>query len=225
VAQQDRGEVGFGDLAGAVRDQRQRLVVPDLAQQRGGDLGRGLQPALPPRGLLVEPGVLDDDPGGRGERDDDLLVVCGEPAAGLLLGQVEVPEHGVADADRHPEEGAHRRMVRREAERHLVVPQRVQPERLRGVDDDAEQTVPARQVPDPGPLLGAHAVGHERPQPAVRPRPEHPQRAVPGVREPAGDPHDPLEDAVEVEVRRDADDCVQQAPEPVLGVHHLADPR
>ncbi len=51
---------------------------------------------------------------GHGEELDEHLVVLREPA--LLLGEVEVPEHPVADGHGDPEEAPHRRMVVREAD-------------------------------------------------------------------------------------------------------------
>ena len=47
----------------------------------------------------------------------------------LLLGQVEVPEGTTAQQDRHAEEAAHRRMVRREADRARIVGDRLEPQR------------------------------------------------------------------------------------------------
>ena len=41
----------------------------------------------------VQPGVLDGDAGGRGQRDDELLVDVGEHVPRPLVGQVEVAEH------------------------------------------------------------------------------------------------------------------------------------
>ncbi len=48
--------------------------------------------------VLVQAGVLDRQPGRRGERDDELLVDVGEHLAVGLVGQVQVPEHLVARA-------------------------------------------------------------------------------------------------------------------------------
>ena len=63
------------------------------------------EPLLAAPDVLVQPGVLDRDGGGRGERDHDVLVLGGEPAR--LVGQVEVADDGVADSDRDAEEAAH----------------------------------------------------------------------------------------------------------------------
>ena len=50
--------------------------------------------------LLVEPGVLDRDPGVEREHLDQLLVVLAELGGADLLGQVEVADRSPADADR-----------------------------------------------------------------------------------------------------------------------------
>ena len=52
---------------------------------------------------------------------DELLVLVGEVLAALLLGQVEVAVGDAAQQDRHAEERAHRRMVRREPDRARVL--------------------------------------------------------------------------------------------------------
>ena len=53
---------------------------------------------------------------------------------------------------------------------------------------------------------------------------DHAQRAVAGADELAGRLHDPLQGAAQVEVGADADDRVQQGPQPLPAGHHLADP-
>ena len=63
---------------------------------------------------------------------DELLVLLGEVLAAGLLGQVEVAVGDAAQQDRHAEERAHRRMVRREADRARVLrDQVVEPQRPR----------------------------------------------------------------------------------------------
>ena len=57
-----------------------------------------------PLHLLVEPGVLDGDPGVAREHLDPLVLV-GEPA--VLLGEVEVADRAAADDDRDAEERVH----------------------------------------------------------------------------------------------------------------------
>ena len=48
VHQGDRRQVGLRHLSRPVGDQLQHVLATDVAEQRGGDLGRGLEPALPP---------------------------------------------------------------------------------------------------------------------------------------------------------------------------------
>ena len=218
MPQQDRGDVGVGNLAGSVGDQREGLVLPDIPEECRGDLGGSLQPALPSRRLLVEPGVLDDDARGGRERDDDLLVVRGEAVPGLLLGQVEVAEDGVPDADGHAEERVHRRVVGGETVGLHVLAERGQSKRLRRVDDHAEDAVTAREVADLRALHVGEPVRDELPQPPVRAGAEHAEGAVLRIRELASHPDDALQDAVHVEVGGDADHRVQQPAQPVLGV-------
>ena len=64
---------------------------------------------------------LDHDARRRSQRDDDLLVIDGEPAERLLLREVQVPEHPVPGADRYAEKRVHRRVVGREAEGSLIL--------------------------------------------------------------------------------------------------------
>ena len=64
--------------------------------------------------LLVQPGVLDRDPGVDRERLDEPLVVLGELVGARLVGQVEVADGAALDGDRDAEEAVHRRVIRRE---------------------------------------------------------------------------------------------------------------
>ena len=110
--QHEGDDVGVGDQPGLARDQPQRFFAFGR-QQLLGYLGRCLQPVLAAPRLLIQPGVGDRDPGGRGQRGDQLLVLGAELAV-LALGEIEVAEHDVADPDRHAEEAVHRRVVGRE---------------------------------------------------------------------------------------------------------------
>jgi hypothetical protein len=98
-----------------------------------------------------------------------------------------------------------------------------QPQWFGPVDDQAEQPVTARQVTDGVPLLLREPVRDERLQPAARPRAEHPQGGVLGVRELAGGLHDAMQHAVQRQVAGDRDDGVEQKRQPVLPVDDLAD--
>jgi hypothetical protein len=78
------------------------------------------------------------------------VVVAGELVGALLLGEVEVAEDPVGDADRYPEERAHRGVVFREADRGDMLGDLAQPKRLRVLHQHPEQALALREVPDPG---------------------------------------------------------------------------
>ena len=97
---------------------RRRVVA---GQQVGADIAGGLDPQLAGVRGLIEPGVVDCDAGGAGQREHQYLVGLGEGRPVCLLGQVEVAVHLIADPDGHAEEAAHRRMVRRKPDRRTDV--------------------------------------------------------------------------------------------------------
>jgi hypothetical protein len=107
------GEIRAGGSRGMLADQRVRLLRL-AGQQHGHQLSGGVKPAAALLGLRVPPGVGDRRAGGRGERDRQLLIFRGELAAGGTLGEVEVAEDLLADADRDAEEAGHRRVSGRE---------------------------------------------------------------------------------------------------------------
>ena len=115
-----------------------------------------------------------------------------EVAAACLLGEVEVPEHPVADPYRHPEERRHRRVVVGEPVRSRVLADVVQPQRLGMVDEQAQHAVPARQVTDLRDQLLGDAVVDEGPEPTVAGLRQHAQSGVLRVDELTGDGDDPL---------------------------------
>ena len=98
--------------------------------------------------VAIEPGVLDRDRRPVGQDDDGLLVVGRERLAADLLGEVQVPPRLAANEDRDAEEGAHRRVPRREAVGARMLADVVQAQRARVVDEHAEQAATARQVAD-----------------------------------------------------------------------------
>ena len=135
-------------MPGLVGDQPEHRGRIGAGQQFGADVAGGFDPRLSGLGLFVQPGVVDRDARGRGERLDEYLVVLAERLPARLLGQIQVAEHLVADPYRHSEECPHRRMVRRKADRRGVVGDVVQPNRLGIVDQHPEHAAPLRQVPD-----------------------------------------------------------------------------
>ena len=130
--------------------------------ERVADLVQRLELARPARRRLVEARVLDRDRGLRGEQRDELLVLLGEVAAAVLLGQVEVPVGDAAQQDRHAEEGVHRRVVR--AGSRPSAGRRARSCRRSGRasrDQHAEDAAPARQVADRRVRLGVDPVREE----------------------------------------------------------------
>ncbi len=118
-------------------------------QQRRRDRPARLPPGAAAPGLLVQAGVADRDAGGRGQGDErpprrPPVNSC----AVELVGEVEVAEHDVADPHGHAEEGAHRRVARREADGRGVLREVAQPQRLGCAQELAEHAEPARRRPD-----------------------------------------------------------------------------
>ncbi len=210
------GEGGAGDLAGPLGDQQQGRAAFTAGHQAVGDLGVGLQPALPQPGFLVEAGVVDGDPGGDREGRQDGLVLLVELLTAALLGQVQVAEDLVAHADRDAEEGVHRRVVRREAVGGGVIGEFGYPQRLGVADQLAEDAVALRVVADAGDLLVADADGVEGGQPRAV-RADHPEGGVTGVHERRGGLHDAVQRLFEVEFPSDGEDRFEETVHPVAG--------
>ena len=123
-------------------------------------------------------GVVDRASCRRRQRLGQLLVLGGERSAGAP-GQVQVAEHLVANPDRHAQEAVHRRMPRREPAERSSSPSRSSRIGARIVDQRPEQTLPLRQVPDPGDVLIGHADVDELGQMPVGG--DHPERGVPSA--------------------------------------------
>jgi hypothetical protein len=111
VGHGQRGEVRVCGGRGEPGDQRVRLYRRTGQQQRC-QLGGGVQPAAAPLGFGEPPRVGDRRAGRRGQRDRQLFIVRGERPAPGPLGEVQVAEDLLPDADRDPEEAGHRRMGR-----------------------------------------------------------------------------------------------------------------
>jgi hypothetical protein len=158
-----------------------------------------------------------------GERHHDLLVVVAELGGAQLLGQVQVAEDLVADAHGDAEEAVHRRMVRREPVRVGVFANVRKPDRVRIGDQEPQHAAAVRQVADLGVGRGVDAVGDEVDQLGAIGA-DHAQRAVSRAAQRARRLDDALQRAAQVEVGADADDRVQQGPQPFPAGHDLADP-
>ena len=190
------------ELQRAPGDQPQRVVLARPGQELVADLRRRLQPLLPQPALLEQVGVVHRDPGRRREGLDENLVVAGELPAAVLLGQVQVAEHRITDPDGHPEKGAHRRVVRREAHRCLVPAQVGQPQRALTEDELPEQPPAFGEAPHGRPrrLVQPHV---DEPRDAAG-RAEHAERPVPGVDEIDRGVHDPSQGGLQLETEATA---------------------
>ena len=119
---------------------------------------------------LHEPGLVDGHAGRGRERHCEGLVVVAELGRPPLLAEVQVAEHLAPHPDRHAEERAHRRVVRRKAIRVRVLREIRQPQRL-GIDDEqTEDAVSLGQVPDRSVGRRVDADGDELAQVAGRHR-------------------------------------------------------
>lgn len=115
----------------------------------------------------------------------------------------------------------HRRMVRRETRRRLVVGQFGQSQRYGMADQLTEQPVAAGQIPDPGPSLVVHAHRDELRQ-ALLPA-DHPQRAVLRVDQHHGRLDDVPQHLGQIQLPPDGQDRLQQTVHPVPGAAHRVD--
>src|SRR5205814_3966036 len=99
--------------------------------------------------LRVKPGILDRDGGLRGEREQRFLILRGELGGTLFLGEVEVPDALSAPADRDAKKAGHRWVVRGEPDGRRVFMEVAEPDRPTGAWQEAEQSLPDREMPDP----------------------------------------------------------------------------
>jgi hypothetical protein len=87
----------------------------------------------------------------------------------------------------------------------------LEPDGLGVLDQQAENASALRQISDRAVLLLGDAVRHEVGQ-AAAPGVEHSQCAVPGLGNPAGRLHDPVQHGVQVQVGADGHDRLEQRP-------------
>ena len=166
----------------------------------------------------VQPGVVDDGPGGQRKGLQDVAVLLGELVGTHLLGEVEVAEDLPVDEDRHPDEGTHRRMVGGETDRGRVFREVGESQRVFGVEDHPEDALTARQVVDSVDLLGGEPDVHELGE-ASGTGLDHGERPVAGVDELAGLFDDVAERGIQVEVGFEDEYGVEQLLE-ALRVGH-----
>ena len=121
LRQRDRDEPRVDELAEPSGDELEERVEVELRDEDVHDLVERLELGRPARRGLVEARVLDRDRCLRGEELDGGLVVGVEVGAAGLLREIEVAVDRAAQPHGHAEEGVHRRMVRREADRARIV--------------------------------------------------------------------------------------------------------
>ena len=97
-------------------------------------------------------------------------------------------------------------------------------DRVRVLDQHAEQATALGQVAHPRPGLVVHADVHELGQPLPLVGAQDAQRTVAGVHQLDRRAHDPVQRALELEARADRDHGVEQALQPVPGADDLRQP-
>jgi hypothetical protein len=184
------------------------VVMARIASRRWAPVGR----------LLVQVGGLDGRARLGGEQDQGPLVVGVEVLAAVLLGQVEVAVDPAAGLDRDPEEGPHRRVVGRQADRAGVLGDVVQAQLAGVVDEHAQDPAAVGDVAHGRPLLGDDPGGDEVVDGAVPAQHAHGPVAGPG--QPGGQLDDPLEGGREGQVGGQGQPALQQALVPFLDACH-----
>jgi len=209
LRQREHSQVGAGQVTDLPGDVGQYLAGIGAGQQRHGDFGAGLDPALLAAGRLIQPRVLRRDARRSARRHQHRLVILGEFPAAALVGQVQVAEHLVADPHRHAEEAAHRRVVRREPGRCRVRGDLGQTDRPGIIDQQAEHTTPFRPATELPDLLFAHPDRDELGQLAARA--DDTQRPVGRVHQASRRLHDPPQRGLQIQALADRDNRFQQA--------------
>ncbi len=223
ATQQDEQGLGLDQSASALDDQVQHAGDVGLAADGAGDVDRGLGSSqrLLDLGLAlaqgrIQAGVLDRDPGPDRQRLRRLFIVLVELHTPALLGHVEVAVGLVADRDRHPEEGVHRRVAGREAVGMGVLFDVAQPQRHRLANQLAEDPAATRQAADRAFGLVADAEVDEAFELGAT-GVEHAQCRVLGRGDLARRLHDRAENHLEVELGEDRRANVDQPPEALFG--------
>jgi hypothetical protein len=132
--------------------------------------------------LAKQARVVDGQAGRAGQRDDHGLVVLVERLAVAPIRDIQVPERVAAADDRHPEQGPHLRVPRRQADRHGVVADRGDPQRGRVFPQVGQQAAPVgpSQRGHGGLLFFAQADREELDQ-VIAVVAEHPQHPISGI--------------------------------------------
>lgn len=197
-------------------------VVPVAAEHQPGDVHAGFQPAGAAPGVIVEPGILNGDPGGGGQGDSQAFVLGSEVAAVFLLGQIQVAENHVPDPHRDTEEGLHGWMVCREAVGFRMAAQVMEPKGAGFGNQQAQDAVAGGKRPDPVGQFLVDAHGDEVAEGAVVA--DDAQGPVPGMKQPAGGLHNAFQHGIEAEVLGYCDHGLQQPGHPLLGLEQFLGP-
>ena len=218
LQQRDDQRPRVHESAPALDDQLEDAPELHLASDRLGDVRRRAHPAhgllelLGPLSLaVVEPGVLDRDAGPCREEDRRLLVRLRERAV-VLLGEVQVPPGLASNQDRHAEERRHRRMPWREPVGARVASDVGETQRLRVLDQDAEDASTAGEVAD---LVAGLVIDPPRDEPLelLTVLVQHTERGIPGAGQLARDCEHALQQRFEVQLGDDVRHGLHQPPE------------
>jgi hypothetical protein len=152
---------------------------------------------------LVQARVDQGDGGMRRYHAKQFLVVLGEPAGCVLVGEEDLAEDLVPVQDRHAEKVGHLRVRRRPPAELGMGTDVGQAYRMRILQQHTEQPVLAGQRADRPPLLVADPVGHELGERTVVVR--YPERGVPGIEQPAGRRDDGLQHLPDRQARGDGE--------------------
>jgi hypothetical protein len=157
----DREQTRIDEVAQAPCRQLQQARQGDFGRERVADLVERFELIRPDPRRLEQPRVLDCNGRLSGEEPDEVFVLGVEVGTALLLGEIEVPVGDAAQHHRDTEEAAHRRVVRGESDRAVVVVQIVETQSLRLVDQDTENASAKRKVADTVGVVGVDAMRDE----------------------------------------------------------------
>ena len=214
IRNRDQDEARLDELAQAGRHEVQEPGEIRLRDERVRDLVQRLELLQPARRRLVEPRVLDRDRGLGREQRRQLFVFVGERNASVLLGEVEVSVGDAAQEDRDAEERSHRRMVRGEADRARILRKVVEAQRLRVLDQRAEDPAATRKVADRGLRLRIDARDDELLE-RLAAGVDDAQRRIAGSGQLGGRLDDSLEDGVERQLGRERDTRVDDGSQTI----------
>ncbi len=222
-AQHDQHAAGVNERTTTLDDQLEHSLEVGFAADRVGDVARRAQRLNGPLGLvaaplarLVQASVLDRGRRPLGQHHGRVLVLRGELAAALLLGQVQVAPRLAADHDRDAQERRHRRVPGRKPVALRMIAHVGQAQRARILDQHAEHTPSTRQLADRAQgRLAVETGGHEALE-LCPPLVEHPERGVLSAGDRARLLQDALEHRLGVELGHERPADIQQTADPIV---------